>query len=159
MKSSSQQYVRVSGPMLTKSWRWALYALVTLLVATGFAWLIVHYGRSDDALPSPMEPWSMKIHGATAMGAIFAVGAMLQRHLLPGWRIARNRAAGVGMCITLGLLTVTGYGLYYFDGDALRRAAEWLHWCAGCALPVVLAIHVAAARLSRRRASSRCRAS
>lgn len=58
--------------MLTAQSRWMLYALTTLLVATGAAWLIAHFGRSEDALPSPVEPWSMKLHGAAAMAAIFA---------------------------------------------------------------------------------------
>lgn len=64
--------------------------------------------------------------------------------------MGRNRAAGIAMCIALGLLSVTGYGLYYFDGDTLRRVTEWLHWGAGCALPIVLTTHVVAARVSRR---------
>ncbi|CAB3783874.1 hypothetical protein LMG28614_01749 [Paraburkholderia ultramafica] len=145
-----QQHARAPGPKLTRPSRWTLYVLITLLAATGFAWLLAYYGRSDEALPSPIEPWSMKIHGASAMGVIFAVGTMMQRHFLPGWRTGRNRAAGVAMCIALSLLAVTGYGLYYFDGDTLRWIAEWLHWGAGCVLPIALATHVVAARASRR---------
>ena len=137
--------------MLTAQSRWMLYALTTLLVATGAAWLIVHFGRSDDALPSPVEPWLMKIHGAAAMTALFVLGAMLQRHLLPGWRTRRNRVAGFAMCAALSLLVMTGYGLYYFDGEWLRWGDERMHWGAGFALPVVLATHVAVARMSRRR--------
>lgn len=150
MKHPQQQYARIPGPRLTGLSRRTLYVLITLLLATGFTWLFAHFGRSDEALPSPIEPWSMKIHGAAAMGAIFAVGTMLQRHLLPGWRAGRNRAAGAAMCIALGLLAMTGYGLYYFDGDALRSITEWLHWGAGCVLPVALVTHVVAARASRR---------
>lgn len=43
----------------------------------------------------------------------------------------RNRVAGAAMCVTLGLLVLTGYDLYYFDGDMLRRVDEWLHWGCG----------------------------
>ena len=150
IKHPERSQPRVFGPMLTAQSRWMLYALTTLLVATGAAWLIAHFGRSEDALPSPVEPWSMKLHGAAAMAAIFAMGAMLQRHLLPGWRMRRNRVAGIAMCVAISLLVVTGYGLYYFDGEWLRSRDEWLHWSGGFALPVVLATHVVVARMSRR---------
>lgn len=132
--------------MLAAPWRWTLYALTTLLLLTGAAWLLAHFGRQDDTLPSPIEPWSMKIHGAAAMAAIFAFGTMLHRHLMPGWRTQRNRIAGIAMCAALGLLAVTGYGLYYFDGDILRRVTERVHWIAGFAFPAVLFAHVAGAR-------------
>lgn len=146
MKHSTKPQPRVFGPMLPYPSRWSLYALTALLVATGSAWLIAHYGRPDDTLPSPIEPWSMKVHGAAAMATIFALGTILHRHLLPGWRMQRNRIAGISMCIALGSLVVTGYGLYYFDGDTLRWIAQRLHWGVGFALPIVFAGHVAAAR-------------
>lgn len=151
IKHPTRPQPRVFGPALTAQSRWTLYALTTLLVATGAAWLIAHFGRSEDALPSPVEPWSMKIHGAAAMAAIFAMGAMLQRHLLPGWRMRQNRVAGMAMCVAMGLLVVTGYGLYYCDGEWLRWGDERLHWGAGFALPLVLATHVVVGRMSRRR--------
>ncbi|CAN0628632.1 conserved membrane protein of unknown function [Burkholderia multivorans] len=151
MKQPTKPQSRVFGPMLASPSRWTLYVLIMLLVATGTAWLVAHFGRQDDALPSPVEPWSMKIHGAAAMIAIFSVGTMVHRHVLPGWRMQRNRVAGIAMSIALGLLAVTGYGLYYFDGETLRWLAERLHWGAGFLLPVVFATHVIAARVSRRR--------
>jgi hypothetical protein len=149
MKQSTHPQPRVFGPMLAVRLRWTLYALTAVLVASGAAWLIAHYARSDDALPGPVEPWSMRIHGAAAMCAIFAIGTLLQRHLLPGWRMRRNRVAGVAMCVSLGLLAVTGYGLYYFDGEMLRKIAERMHWIAGFALPGIFVSHVAVANMTR----------
>lgn len=151
MKQSTHPPSRAFGPMLASHSRWTLYLLTALLVVTGSAWLFAHYGRQDDALPSPVEPWSMKIHGAAAMIVIFAIGTMVHRHVLPGWRMRRNRVVGIAMCIALGLLAVTGYGLYYFDGEMPRRIAEQLHWGAGFLLPSVFATHVVVARMARRR--------
>lgn len=150
MKQPTKTQSRMSGSMLAPTSRWTLYALTTLLFATGSAWLLAHYGRQDDALPSPIEPWSMKLHGAAAMGAIFAIGTMVHRHMVPGWRMRSNSGAGIAMCIVFGLLALTGYGLYYFDGEMLRRIDEWFHWGAGFALPAVLIWHVMRGR--RRRA-------
>ncbi|WP_175817937.1 hypothetical protein [Burkholderia diffusa] len=151
MKQPTKLQLRVFGPMLAASSRRAIHTLTILLVATGSAWLLAHYGRQDDALPSPVEPWSMKIHGAAAMCAIFAIGTMVHRHVLPGWRMRRNRVAGIATCVMLGMLAVTGYGLYYFDGETLRRIAEWFHWSAGFALPGVLAWHIVRGRRQRHR--------
>ncbi|WP_272544852.1 hypothetical protein PPH94_019570 [Burkholderia cepacia] len=150
MKQPTKPQSRVFAPMLGLPSRRTLYVLTALLVATGTAWLFAHFGRQDDALPSPVEPWSMKIHGAAAMIAIFMAGTMVHRHVLPGWRMRRNRVAGIAMCIALGSLAATGYGLYYFDGETLRWLTERLHWGAGFLLPAVFAGHVCAARKSRR---------
>ena len=40
-----------------------LYGAGAALLASGVGWLAVHYGRSVDALPSPLEAWAMRIHG------------------------------------------------------------------------------------------------
>lgn len=149
MKQPTKPQSRVFAPMFAPRSRRTLYVLTALLVATGTAWLFAHFGRQDDALPGPVEPWSMKIHGAAAMIMIFMAGTMVHRHVLPGWRMQRNRVAGIAMCIALGLLAATGYGLYYFDGETLRWLAERLHWGAGFLLPAVFAGHVGAARKSR----------
>jgi cation transport ATPase len=150
MKQPKNTQSGMFAPMLASSSRRTLYVLTALLVVTGATWLAAHFGRSDDALPSPVEPWSMKLHGAAAMIAIFMAGTIVHRHVLPGWRMRRNRAAGIAMCIALGSLAATGYGLYYFDGEMLRWIAERLHWAAGFLLPAVFACHVGVARMSRR---------
>ena len=151
MNRSTQIHRQTSALRLGRLLRRTLYLLLATLVASGAAWLVAHYTRPDDALPSPVEPWSMKLHGAAAMGAIFIAGALLHRHVLPAWRARRNRAAGAAACLALGALLVSGYGLYYFDGEGLRRVTERLHWITGFGLPALLLWHVLKGRRSRRR--------
>ncbi|MDQ2735411.1 MAG: hypothetical protein M3Y55_10570 [Pseudomonadota bacterium] len=50
-------------------------------------------------------------------------------------------------------LAGTGYGLYYFGGETLRRGTEWLHWGVDFALPVLLAWHVRRGRRAIARAA------
>jgi hypothetical protein len=122
--------------------RWLLYLLVAVLLLTGVVWLVVHPRAGDDALPSPLEPWMMKVHGGAAMLAIYFAGTMLHGHMLNAWRRHRNRSSGGAAAAVLLLLAVSGYGLYYFNGDALRAATEWVHWVVGFAAPVALCVHV-----------------
>jgi hypothetical protein len=122
--------------------RRSLYLLFAVLVASGAVWLWLHQGRADDSLPSPLEPWLMKLHGAAAMLTIYLAGTMLHGHMLNGWHRHRNRASGGMAAGMLLLLVVSGYGLYYFNGDALRGLTEWLHWIVGFAAPLLLGWHI-----------------
>ncbi len=43
---------------------------------------------------------------------------------------------------TFGILTVTGYGLYYAGGESLRAWTSWIHLAVGLALPLLLILHI-----------------
>jgi hypothetical protein len=122
--------------------RWALYGLLASLVVSGAVWLFVHLRRADDALPSPLEPWLMKLHGGAALLTIYLAGTMLYGHMLNAWQRRRNRGSGGTAAAAMLMLALTGYGLYYFGGDALRRGTEWLHWIFGFAVPLLLWWHI-----------------
>ena len=139
-----QRSTRLGAPR-----RRGLYSLVTALVATGAAWLWLHNMRAADSLPSPFEPWMMKLHGAAAMLALYLLGTILYGHMLNAWHRRQNRLGGAVAAAALLLLATSGYGLYYyFDGDALRSATEWLHWLVGFALPPLLWWPIRSGRLA-----------
>jgi hypothetical protein len=129
-------------PKLGSFRRWAVYVLVASLFASGAAWLWVHLRTPDDAIPSALEPWAMKLHGAAALLVTYLAGTMLYGHMLTAWRQRRNRVTGCLVTATFLLLALTGYGLYYFSGDGLRQFNEWLHWLLGFASPAALVLHV-----------------
>lgn len=126
------------------------YALVLTLAASGAWWLVIRGANGADGLPDPMLAWLMKIHGAAAMLTLFLSGTFLHGHILNAWHQGRNRKAGVLVAGSMLLIAVSGYGLYYFDGDLLRGTAEWLHWLAGFSLPSLLWWHIARGRRQRR---------
>ncbi len=135
---------------LLAAWqRCALYGSIATLLLSGVLWLAVHYsvGAGAGELPNPLEPWSMRMHGAAAFAALFAFGAAASSHVPSAWRISghshsRNqRSTGLVLCLLASILVLTGYALYYFAPDALRPAIGWFHSGAGIALGAMLACH------------------
>jgi hypothetical protein len=140
--ATPRAYSPQTGIRLDALRRRALYGLIAILVVSGALWLFVHQRRADDTLPSPLEPWLLRLHGAAALLTIYLAGTMLYGHMLNAWHRRRNRGSGGTAAATMLLLALTGYGLYYFGGDALRRATEWLHWIFGFAVPLLLWWHI-----------------
>jgi hypothetical protein len=132
-----------------KTRRRVLYLLVLLLVSTGAWWLVLNDKTTAEGLPDPALHWLMKVHGGGAMLALFLAGTFLHNHVLNAWQQGRNRMLGSLVGGSMVLIGVSGYGLYYFDGDLLRNMAEWLHWVAGFGLPALLWWHIARGRRHR----------
>ncbi|SOZ17567.1 hypothetical protein [Cupriavidus taiwanensis] len=126
--------------------RWALYAVFTLLLVTGIAWLVVRWSVADPETQAPWLAWNMKLHGASALAATFLVGTIWSSHIRHAWSRRRNRFAGGVFGFALGLLLVSGYGLYYFNGDLQRGLAEWMHWIAGLSLALPFWWHLSRGR-------------
>lgn len=84
----------------------------------------------------------MKIHGAAAMAILVLVGMLLTGHVRFAWRARRNRGNGSLFLSAFGILTVTGYGLYYAGGERLRAWTSWIHLAVGLALPLLLTLHI-----------------
>jgi hypothetical protein len=136
----SPQYFQ--SPKLGALRRWALYALVSALLASGAVWLWVHLRTAQGAMPSALEPWTMKLHGAAALLTIYLAGTMLYGHMLNAWDQGRNRLTGSIVAISFAMLALSGYGLYYFGGEELRMVTEWLHWALGFGAPALLCVHI-----------------
>jgi hypothetical protein len=84
----------------------------------------------------------MKIHGAAAMAILVLVGMLLNGHVRLAWGARRNRGNGSLFLGAFGLLTITGYGLYYVGGESLRAWTSWTHLAVGLALPLLLVLHI-----------------
>lgn len=134
--------------------RQALYGSCALLVASGLAWLLLHYlwGAGAGELPHPLEPWMMRVHGAAGFAALFMGGVVAAQHVPRGWRATRahprmrqrwafKRRSGLALCVLGGLLASTGYALYYFAPDTLRPALGWVHAGIGLLLAGLLPLH------------------
>ncbi len=118
-----------------------IYATFILLVATGFAWLAVHFLANDADEMMPLQAWNMKIHGAAAWLVTYLIGTIWAGHIRLAWKLKVNRYAGTCFAIVVGLLSVSGYGLYYFNGEVLRTITEWLHWLAGGLACILFWLH------------------
>lgn len=138
--------------------RLCLYAAGTLLLASGAAWLALHYllGEGAGGLPHPAEAWLMRLHGLAGFVALFMLGVLAAHHVPHGWRLgarhrfARQRGSGALLCTLAALLAATGYALYYFAPEGVRPALGWVHSTFGLVMAgLVLSHRRGAARTDR----------
>lgn len=137
---------------ISRQRRLALYAAFALLLGTGLVWLLVHFLGLDPESTAPWQAWSMKVHGAAAFYVTFLLGIMWSEHIRSCWIQGQNRLAGGLFGAVVGLLLVTGFGLYYFNGESLRSLTEWLHWSGGIVVGALFWVHRA---VGLRRAAGR----
>jgi hypothetical protein len=136
--------------------RWhrrAVYAVSLLLAASGIAWLLAHFflrraGEFGETI-HPVEPWSMKLHGAAAMAMLFFVGSLLNSHIRRALRAGRNLTQGWSVLASLVALTLSGYGLWYLAGEESRIVWSTTHWIIGLGFPALLVWHIAHGRRLR----------
>jgi hypothetical protein len=131
-------------------WQWiALLVVAGVLLASGLAWLALHYsvGGGAGELPHPLEAWLMRLHGLAGFAALFMLGVLAGAHIPHGWRHgsrhrrARQRGTGVALCTLGALVVATGYLLYYFAPDTVRPALGWVHAVVGTAMAGLAAVH------------------
>lgn len=139
-----------------------LYGNVLLSFASGTLWFSLHrWGQSEGEFgpePTSLEPWLIKIHGASAFLALIGLGYLLATHVHVAWRTRLNRFFGLTLLIVIIALGLSGYVLYYGQGEALHEITRWVHLMLGLLLPLTLALHVWRGHRDRtRRASSRQR--
>jgi hypothetical protein len=135
------------NPAQLENWhRLAIYGVTVILVASGLAWLGLHYfgrgsGEFGDAM-HPMEPLMIKIHGAAAMIALLLYGSLLTDHAVKAWRMRRNLGLGSMMVTVLMILVVTGWLLYYGSDEATRPTVSAIHWVIGLIIAAVMPLHI-----------------
>ena len=61
----------------------------------------------------------------------------------------KNRASGSLNLLVFGVLTLTGYALWYASEGGLKQWSVWLHWGLGGVLPLVLIAHIILGRRAR----------
>jgi len=146
-------HLRESAFRLTPRRRWMVYGAFAVLLLTGLVWLAVHF--TDDGSEGGMAAlaWSMKLHGAAAMASLTLFGMLWGPHIRNAWVRRRNRAAGAVFGALTLTLVVTGYALYYVNGELPRQCAEILHWVAGLAVCLALWVHIAIGRKRRKAAA------
>ena len=147
--------IAAPGMRLPAWQRRSFHGVCGVLFVSGVAWLAAHFFlrpvNEFGVAVNPLEPWSMKLHGAAAMAVLWLVGSMLYLHIRRGLALRRNLLAGWSMIGLLGLLTLTGYALYYIAGEDSRPVWSVLHWIAGLLLPALVWLHVRSGRRSLQR--------
>lgn len=129
--------------LLTPFYRRLLYGVLALLFFSGAAWAYWNnLVSSPGNFQMSAKAWAMKIHGAAAMAILVLVGMLLASHVRFAWRARRNRGNGSLFLGAFGILTITGYVLYYAGAESLRAWTSWTHLAVGLALPLLLVLHI-----------------
>jgi hypothetical protein len=133
---------------LDPPFRYAIYAAVAVLFATGAGWLI-----ADQMKETPSgEIWQesaaylLMLHGGAAMITLMLLGALFPLHIGRAWRAKKNRVTGSVMIACNAALITTAFGLYYLGSEEIRPWASDLHIGFGIALPLLLLVHVKTGR-------------
>ncbi|HZZ85658.1 MAG TPA: hypothetical protein VFE30_14050 [Anaeromyxobacteraceae bacterium] len=124
--------------------RWQLLTVVlsaTSLLASGLAWLVLHYAMSREGMPHPLEAWALRWHGLSAPVALFAAGFLAAGHIGRGWRLGRHRASGLGLALLSVAAVLTGYALSYLVGEGGRPAMGFVHAALGVVAFALGALH------------------
>ena len=135
--------------------RRTLYWVCAILFVTGACWALLHYLPEqfglDERGATSSAALLMKVHGAAAMLALVLIGTLLPGHINRGLENGLNLRSGMGMLFLLGVLTLTGYFLYYAGSEELRKVNSFIHLAAGTGLPGLVLAHM----LHRLRAPAR----
>lgn len=144
-------------PIGLRPLRWqraAVHTTTAALALTGLAWLAAHHllrstGGFGEELPSPLEPWALRLHGVLAQVFLLVLGSMSTVHIVLGWRLKRSRGTGSGLLLASLMLLATGLALYYAP-EHWHAGTSLLHWGVGLALLPLVWLHVVRARRARR---------
>jgi hypothetical protein len=102
----------------------------------------------DFGARTPLEAWSLRLHGAAAFAFLIALGSMFAQHIPRAWYLGRNIASGIAALVVVAFLVATGYALYYFALDEAHAMVSAMHWSVGLAAIAVFAAHVGLGRRS-----------
>ena len=127
----------------------------------GFAWIqhLDEAGRASDTLLQ-IKTKLIAVHGFSAMFFVLWLGTLLVGHVSQAWKARKNRMNGAFFLAAVGLLTLSGYALYYLSNESLRAAADQFHLWLGVAAPLLLLWHIWCGRkaVNRRKVGQQMRA-
>jgi hypothetical protein len=115
--------------------RYTIYFVSTGVFITGILWLIYHYFLRTPGpfgfQNNPLEIWWLQLHGGFSFASLWIFGLLWSIHILRGWKMRWRRWSGGSLVAAALLLTITGWGLYYFDSREVREVTSIIHWVIG----------------------------
>ena len=127
---------------LKSSFRYWTYAVFSVLIITGAAWLVADWQKDVDEAWQQAAANLLMIHGGAAMLALMALGALIPLHLLRAFRARKNLVSGITVASVNAVLIVTAFGLYYLGSETVRPWMSWTHIAAGFFLALMLPLHI-----------------
>jgi hypothetical protein len=125
--------------------RAAIYIVMGALWLTGCGWLILDQFAARrgpfGAVPHPLEPPLLLLHGVSSLAAMYLLGWITARHVLRWWTSDMRRLSGSALAAIIVLLVVSGFALFFVADDEWQRAAAVVHEVLGVAITVFAVQH------------------
>src|SRR3974390_2152099 len=134
---------------LKSTFRYWPYAVFSVLLLTGAAWLVADWQKDADEAWQQAAANLLMIHGGAAMLALMVLGALIPLHLLRAWRARKNRVSGSVVATFNAALIMTAFGLYYLGSEAVRPWMSWIHIVAGFSVALMLPVHILLGRRAK----------
>ncbi len=101
--------------------RRTLYAVGVAVWLSGVLWWTFDkymLQRSDFGVSeNPLQVWWLRLHAGTATATVWLFGYLSAIHVQRNWKGGVRRNSGLVFVVTLALLTISGYLLYYVEAD------------------------------------------
>jgi len=91
------------------------------------------------------------IHSVLSLALLSLFGALWQLHIRVAWRKKQHRGSGLSLCVFLGLLAITGVGLYYLGSEFGLLWASVIHSIVGMVFGVFFIWHLWQGSIARRK--------
>ena len=138
--------MKVKGFKISFSIKALLFGSLGTLFISGIAWIIIHNYYSFDsefgAIPSPLEPTLLKLHGAAAPFFLLVLGALFPTHISRAYNAKINLKTGLSLLIITTILIASGYLLYYLGDEQIRNLSSYTHSILGIISIPLLVVHI-----------------
>ena len=121
------------------------YIFFSIVAITGIWWIL---------LSEVMGSMNLKLihriliaHGITATFCLMIFGSLMTQHIRVAWQLKKNRVSGGISIFTIGLIILSGLGLYYAEEDQ-QMIYEWAHIVMGLLVVFLIPIHIIFGRKS-----------
>ncbi len=125
--------------------RWAIYSLTASLWLSGCLWLYLdQMARHRDAFGGERSPWQsamLTAHGVLAIAGMYLLGWVTTRHIAYWWNLDRRRASGSFLSSVLGILTISGFALFFLSDDRWQQCTAIVHDVLGVAVAILIIQH------------------
>lgn len=142
LKESSPSLPNARLPLWQRT---GLIAAVAGVWGTGVLWYLAKSFGRREGLFGLESHWiefpARAAHGFAAVAFLVAVGSLVPFHFRAGWVSGTKRPSSLSLAWASVVLILTGWGLYYVGGDALRRGLSMTHNVLGFLILPLFFIH------------------
>jgi uncharacterized membrane protein len=112
---------------------------------TGCWWLMLDLFVAQHgpfgAIPNPLEPTLLLLHGICSIAAMYLLGWITARHVLRWWTSGMRRLSGATLAAVFAVLAVSGFALFFITKDAWQHAAAVVHEVLGVSVTIFAVQH------------------